>query len=620
MRGFLGGVPGAGRGGDHVGLRAIALGGRTTVGSLGDSELIVLVRAGEGAATAELWRRHAAAARSVARAWSGSLDPDDLVSEAFVRVLSTIERGGGPDGAFRPYLFTAVRNVAASWGRRQDRERPLESDEDVVASEAGPEEAALAALDRDLGLRAFRSLPARWQEVLWYTEVEGLSPVEVAPLLGLRPNSVAALSHRAREGLRSAWIQEHVADVSAEGECRWVLERAGSHVRGRLPARDRLRMRSHLAECAECRAALTDAQRTGARLATVLLPLAAGIGGATAYATGGAAAGVSGGAGVAAGGVAASAGTAVGGVSAAVVAVAAGLVLVAGVAVAALLTSAGPQPSVVSEPQGAPPEQVASTPEPEATIAAVPAVAPTPTVEPQPPAASAPDLSAAQASPAPAPVTPVTVVPPPSPEPIATAPTPTPRVTSTPSPTPPATPTPTPTPSVTAPPVPTTATLTTDPDEHLLPDAAGTAAPGSTVTVEDAESGEVYADTVAGLDGQWSLPGLPLPAGETSVIVRTTAPDGTETVGAAETVRLLAPSVLAPATASAADGVPVVVLADPGPVQLLVDGDVVLEQTVVGLGLATVLDLGAGEHEIGARYASADGRVGATGSTTVVVR
>ncbi|SMH31567.1 RNA polymerase sigma factor, sigma-70 family [Rathayibacter oskolensis] len=149
---------------------------RPALDALGDSELIVLVRGGERAASAELWRRHAAAARTVARAWSSSLDPDDLVSEAFLRVLSALERGSGPEGAFRPYLFTAVRNVAASWGRRQDRERPLEAVEDVVAPGPGPEESVLAAADRDLGVRAFRALPPRWQEVLWYTEVEGSPP------------------------------------------------------------------------------------------------------------------------------------------------------------------------------------------------------------------------------------------------------------------------------------------------------------------------------------------------------------------------------------------------------------------------------------------------------------
>ncbi|WKK71970.1 sigma-70 family RNA polymerase sigma factor [Rathayibacter oskolensis] len=607
-------------------------GSRGAVDPLGDAELIELVRRGEATATAELWRRHAAAARTVARAWSSSLDPDDLVSEAFLRVLSTIERGGGPEGAFRPYLFTAVRNVAASWGRRQDRERPLAAEEDVVAPGPGPEETVLAALDRDLGVRAFRALPARWQEVLWYTEVEGLSPAEAAPLLGLRPNSVAALSHRAREGLRGAWIQEHVTDVSAEGECRWVLERAGSHVRGRLPARDRLRVRSHLGECVGCRVALRDAEQSGARLATVMLPLVAGVGGAAAYAAGGAVPGVSGGGGAAAGGSAASAGSVAGGASAATVAVvAAGLVLVAGVAVAALLPNAGPETTRVPDASESAPE---STPTEEETIAPVATVELTPSPAPRPACDRAvggafPDVRprrvgrACTGARTPVPRTapsdpradhdsPTAPAPPPDP-----TPGPTPTATPGPTPAPPVNPTPTATPT---PPVPVTSALETDPDERLLPGATGTAAPGAAVSVEDARSGLVYASTVAGADGTWSLESLDLPVGDTAVTVRTTAPDGTETLSASETVRLRAPGVLAPSTASASSGVPVLVLSDPGAVQLLVDGEVALERTVSSAGFVATLDLAAGEHEIDVRYASADGRVGAVASTAVDVR
>ena len=42
--------------------------------------------------------------------------------------------------------------------------------------------------------------------VLWHTEVEGQRPAEVAPLLGMSPNSVSALAYRAREGLRQAFV------------------------------------------------------------------------------------------------------------------------------------------------------------------------------------------------------------------------------------------------------------------------------------------------------------------------------------------------------------------------------------------------------------------------------
>lgn len=614
-------------------------GRRPVLDSLGDSELVDLLRRGERAASAELWRRHAAAARTVARAWSSSLDPDDLVSEAFLRVLSTIERGGGPEGAFRPYLFTAVRNVASSWGRRQDRERPLEQEDEVVAAGPGPEERALQSLDRDLGVRAFRALPPRWQEVLWYTEVEGLSPAQAAPLLGLRPNGVAALSLRAREGLRGAWIQEHVGGGVSSGECRWVLERAGAHTRGRLAARDRLRVRSHLVECAECRTTLAEAERAGACLATVLLPLVAGVGGAAAFAAGSASAGAAGGFVVSAtgSGAASASGASVGGASiVAMGAAAAGVVLVAGIAAAALLAPSAPQAAgvsetVLSEPtevhaDPAAPEPSSSTaPAPEQTEAPPPVEQASPVVEtaaPSPvsaaaPSAPGPALPSPSTAPVPAPTPPAASTPSPTSEP---APTPTLSPTPTPTPSPTRTPTPEPTSTPRPTPPPATAVLAIDPDERLLPGASGTAEPGTRVEIVDGRGGEVYAETRADDDGSWSLPAIPLPPGETAIAVRTTAPGGTVSVGPSETVRLKVPDVLAPSAATVGEPVPVLVLSDPGVVQLLVDGEVVLERDVAAPGFATALDLGAGAHVVGVRYASADGRFGATAATGVVVR
>ncbi|MBO0984960.1 RNA polymerase sigma factor, partial [Rathayibacter sp. SD072] len=377
----------------------------------GDADLIALVREGDAAASAELWRRHASAARSLARAWS-SLDADDLVSEAFLRTLDAIAKGGGPEGAFRPYLFTAVRNAAATGGRRSGREQPLDAIGGVAADDDGPEELALAALDRDLGIRAFRALPARWQEVLWYTAVEGMTPAEAAPLLGLRPNGVAALGHRAREGLRGEWIQQHVSVTAAEGECRWVLQQAGAHTRGRLALRDRRRADAHLEECPSCRGALAEAAGASARLAVALLPLVAGVGGATAYAAAGGAggapvAGTTGGAAAGTTGGAAAGAVTTGSASLVAAIAAAGVLLVAGIAVAALVPP-GPTPGEQGFAAPASPVARADSGE-DAVPPSPPTVASPPTVV-SPPTVAVPP---APASTAPVPASTTTVTPPP---------------------------------------------------------------------------------------------------------------------------------------------------------------------------------------------------------------
>ncbi|WP_344291175.1 sigma-70 family RNA polymerase sigma factor, partial [Agromyces lapidis] len=244
-----------------------------------DAALIERTRRGDRSAYAELWQRHAASGRTVARSYS-SLDPDDLVAESFTRIYDAILAGKGPTAAFRPYLFTTIRNTAASWGRaRQETNlETLESFEDPDTNEA----ATLDALDRSTTAQAFRSLPTRWQEVLWYSEVEGMTPQQVAPLVGMSANSTAALAYRAREGLRQAWIRAHLKN-STEPECRWTIDRLGSYTRGKLRPRDTTKLESHLDDCARCTIVAAEAREVGSRLALVLLPLAAGVGGATAY-------------------------------------------------------------------------------------------------------------------------------------------------------------------------------------------------------------------------------------------------------------------------------------------------------------------------------------------------
>ncbi|MFT4124593.1 MAG: hypothetical protein QM635_12280, partial [Microbacteriaceae bacterium] len=83
-------------------------------GLIPDETLIRRTRAGDRQAFGELWRRHChtgiAAARSFSRLAaddlaSVDLASDDLVSEAFTRVHKRTVDGGGPGGAFRPYLL-----------------------------------------------------------------------------------------------------------------------------------------------------------------------------------------------------------------------------------------------------------------------------------------------------------------------------------------------------------------------------------------------------------------------------------------------------------------------------------------------------------------------------------
>ncbi|MBP2474624.1 RNA polymerase sigma factor (sigma-70 family) [Crossiella equi] len=383
-----------------------------------DPELIGSVRAGSMDAYALLYERHVAAAYNLARQMSRSpSEADDLVSDAFAKVLDTLRAGKGPDAAFRAYLLTALRHNAYD---RTRREKKVELSDDVAAYDSGVPftDTAVAGLERTLAAKAFARLPERWQAVLWHTEVEQQTPAEIAPILGLTANGVSALAYRAREGLRQAYLQVHLDSVSAEA-CRATVDRLGAWTRDGLSKRETAQVEAHLDTCADCRALAAELRDVNGAMRVFIAPLILG-GAVTAYlalsATKAAAAGLSlaaaAGAGAAAG---ASGGGAAGAASAlprqflATGASAAAVV----VAVAVALTAGGGS----QEPQVAAPHTTTVAPPP----ASPPPPKPPQPPPPQPPPPSSPAQPPPPPPPPPPPAEPPPAEPPPAPTPVLAA-------------------------------------------------------------------------------------------------------------------------------------------------------------------------------------------------------
>lgn len=280
---------------DHHGEMSAAV--RSELSGASDDQLIAEARAGGRASFGELWRRHYGAGIGAARAIAPRLDAEDLVAEAFARIFRLVSAGRGPTEAFRPYLYSTIRNLAARWGTSGASETAVEDIGELADPfiSADPE---LRAVERTITVRAFRSLPERWRTVLWYTEVEGLDPHEVAPLLGVSANAVAALAYRAREGLRTAWVQAHISDRGIPDECRWAVTHLGEQARGSLSARDRRGMDAHLLDCARCTILHEEAEDLAGHLGAMVLPIVVGSTAASAWAAAGSPASVSWAAGV----------------------------------------------------------------------------------------------------------------------------------------------------------------------------------------------------------------------------------------------------------------------------------------------------------------------------------
>ncbi|MEW2550105.1 sigma-70 family RNA polymerase sigma factor [Streptomyces sp. NPDC047002] len=375
-----------------------------------DADLVQRMRGGDDSAYEELFRRHSTAVRRYARTCCRDADTaDDLTAEVFARTLQAVRGGAGPEHAVRAYLLTTVRRVAANWTKTARREHLVEdfavfvtqaaasssvSDDDTL--ELGADVRAMHEAEQSLAMQAFRSLPERWQAVLWHTTVEEESPSQVAPLFGLTANATAVLAGRAREGLKQAYLQAHVSTaLTAGGDCARYADRLGAYARGGLRMRAERGLRKHLDECAKCRMAAGELASVNAQIPAVVPIAVIGwfatgfslkalgvVGGATAGAAGAgaaAAAGSSSGGASGAGGAGAAADGAstplkVGAAALAAVAAAAGLVF-------ALTSGDGDKPPA---PEAKPPAAQQLPPQ-------IPAPSPPPTHKaPAPPAPEAP--------------------------------------------------------------------------------------------------------------------------------------------------------------------------------------------------------------------------------------
>lgn len=121
-------------------------------------------------------------------------DMDDLVQEAFSRLLKTHD--SGPIVNPRAFLFVVARNLALNQLRHLRYERPRDAEEIDPLSiidqvNTPPESIALQEEFQHL-IQAIQSLPERCRQVVTLRKIYGLSQKEVAKRLGISVHTVEA--------------------------------------------------------------------------------------------------------------------------------------------------------------------------------------------------------------------------------------------------------------------------------------------------------------------------------------------------------------------------------------------------------------------------------------------
>lgn len=142
----------------------------------------------------------ARAHESVLRAWlrrrfSASLDVDDLVQDAYLRILRA--NPPAPVRSPKAFLFAIAKNLARDQARRRLTSPEVQATEDLssrVVDESRQAADDSLGRERELDLleEAIDALPARCQEIFRLRKLHGLSQGDIARRLGISEHTVSA--------------------------------------------------------------------------------------------------------------------------------------------------------------------------------------------------------------------------------------------------------------------------------------------------------------------------------------------------------------------------------------------------------------------------------------------
>ncbi|MFF8868385.1 RICIN domain-containing protein [Streptomyces sp. NPDC015139] len=189
----------------------------------------------------ELRRRHERAALTYAMICCRT-EPvaQELADQAITTALYAARRGQAPDGAWRPYVLTAVQNTAERWRSSERRERLSRHFLESTTSQD----------QDDLVKQAYLSLNERHQIALWHKAVEQEPDDTVALLIGCEPAMVGALARRALEELNDGCLRIY-ADLRKDDQCHRMQSLLEAHIRG-SGRRTSTTLENHLTSCQAC--------------------------------------------------------------------------------------------------------------------------------------------------------------------------------------------------------------------------------------------------------------------------------------------------------------------------------------------------------------------------------
>ncbi|HEY2962342.1 MAG TPA: RNA polymerase sigma factor [Pyrinomonadaceae bacterium] len=178
----------------------------TQKNDLSDNELLRLMLAGDEEALAQLYRRRQASVYRFALQMSGSKSiAEDVTQEVFLFLMRDGHVFDPARGSVSAFLLGVARNHVLRRLRVEHQLSPLADDHDEegpAVQSSGNELCPLDDLTRAETIEAVRkavlSLPAKYREVVVLCELQDVSYVETAEILGCAIGTVRSRLHRAR--------------------------------------------------------------------------------------------------------------------------------------------------------------------------------------------------------------------------------------------------------------------------------------------------------------------------------------------------------------------------------------------------------------------------------------
>jgi RNA polymerase sigma-70 factor (ECF subfamily) len=155
--------------------------------------VVLAARAGDRDAMRELYVLHAAAVHAhVLRVVGDVHDADDVTQQVFAKLLTSLDRYRPGEAPFIGWVLRVAHNTAVDHVRRA-RAVPIDEVDEPEAHDDRRAEEARTSLSTVLA-----SLPQAQRDVLLLTHLVGLSPHEIAELLGRSVRAVHGLHYRGR--------------------------------------------------------------------------------------------------------------------------------------------------------------------------------------------------------------------------------------------------------------------------------------------------------------------------------------------------------------------------------------------------------------------------------------